>query len=86
MPLGILTGVYLAQAPGNSKLASAVRFSAKVLTGFPSILAGVFAYGAIVLATGGYSAIAGGNRAFDLDAAHHHPDCGKRHSPWCPPG
>jgi phosphate transport system permease protein len=30
-----------------------------VLTGFPSILAGVFAYGAIVLATGGYSAIAG---------------------------
>ncbi|HME59247.1 MAG TPA: phosphate ABC transporter permease PstA [Terracidiphilus sp.] len=60
IPLGVLTGVYLAQAPGDSKLASAVRFSAKVLTGFPSILAGVFAYGAIVLATGGYSAIAGG--------------------------
>ncbi len=60
VPLGILTGVYLAQAPGNSRLASSVRFSAKVLTGFPSILAGVFAYGAIVLATGGYSAIAGG--------------------------
>ncbi len=60
VPIGILTGVYLAQAPGKSKLASAVRFSAKVLTGFPSILAGVFAYGAIVLATGGYSAIAGG--------------------------
>ena len=60
IPLGVLTAVYLAQAPGDSKLASAVRFSAKVLTGFPSILAGVFAYGAIVLATGGYSAIAGG--------------------------
>ena len=30
-----------------------------MLTGFPSILAGVFAYGAVVLATGGYSAIAG---------------------------
>ena len=60
VPLGILTGVYLAQAPADSKLASAVRFAAKVLTGFPSILAGVFAYGAIVLATGGYSAIAGG--------------------------
>jgi len=30
-----------------------------VLTGFPSILAGVFAYGAVVTATGGYSAIAG---------------------------
>lgn len=60
VPLGVFTGVYLAQAPGDSKLASAVRFSAKVLTGFPSILAGVFAYSAIVLATGGYSAIAGG--------------------------
>jgi len=60
VPLGILTGVYLAQAFSESKLASAVRFSAKVLTGFPSILAGVFAYGAIVLLTGGYSAVAGG--------------------------
>ena len=60
VPIGVLTAVYLAQAPGNNKLASAVRFSAKVLTGFPSILAGVFAYGAIVLATGGYSALAGG--------------------------
>lgn len=35
-------------------------FAAKVLTGFPSILAGVFAYGALVLLTGGYSAVAGG--------------------------
>ncbi len=58
VPLGVLTGLFLAQAP-NSKLAGSVRFSAKVLTGFPSILAGVFAYGAIVLATGGYSSIAG---------------------------
>jgi hypothetical protein len=49
--------IYLAQA--ESRLAAAVRFCAKVLTGFPSILAGVFAYGAIVLTTGGYSAFAG---------------------------
>ena len=60
VPLGVLTGVYLAQAPSESKLASEVRLCSKVLTGFPSILAGVFAYGAIVLITGGYSAIAGG--------------------------
>ena len=60
VPLGILTGIYLAQAPGDNKLASTVRLCSKVLTGFPSILAGVFAYGAIVLTTGGYSAIAGG--------------------------
>jgi phosphate transport system permease protein len=58
MPLGILTGVFLAQAK-DSKLAGTVRFAAKVLTGFPSILAGVFAYGAVVLATGGFSAVAG---------------------------
>jgi phosphate transport system permease protein len=43
----------------ESRVATAVRFCAKILTGFPSILAGVFAYGAVVLATGGYSAIAG---------------------------
>lgn len=57
VPFGVLTGVYLAQAKG--RLAETVRFCAKVLTGFPSILAGVFAYGAIVLATGRFSAIAG---------------------------
>ena len=59
VPLGVIVGVFLAQAPADSRLAGAVRFSAKVLTGFPSILAGVFAYGAIVLTTGGYAAIAG---------------------------
>jgi phosphate transport system permease protein len=59
IPLGVLSALFMAQAPDGSTLASAVRFSAKVLTGFPSILAGVFAYGAIVLATGGYSAVAG---------------------------
>lgn len=59
VPLGILSAVFLAQAPPGNRLANVVRFSAKVLTGFPSILAGVFAYGAVVLATGGYSAVAG---------------------------
>jgi phosphate transport system permease protein len=58
LPVGVLTAVYLAQAR-DSRLAGAIRFCAKVLTGFPSILAGVFAYGAIVLTTGGYSAFAG---------------------------
>jgi len=58
VPVGLLTAIFLAQNP-HSGLSGIVRFSAKVLTGFPSILAGVFAYGAIVLTTGGYSAIAG---------------------------
>lgn len=59
IPFGIMTAVYLSQAEQSSKLAQGVRFAAKVLTGFPSILAGVFAYGAVVLAMGGYSAFAG---------------------------
>ena len=57
VPVSLMTAIYLAQA--ESRLAAWVRFCAKVLTGFPSILAGVFAYGAIVLTTGGYSAFAG---------------------------
>jgi phosphate transport system permease protein len=58
VPVGVLTAIYLSKAR-ESRLAGAIRFCAKVLTGFPSILAGVFAYGAVVLATGGYSAFAG---------------------------
>jgi phosphate transport system permease protein len=58
VPVGLLTAVSLAQSP-KSRLSYIVRFCAKILTGFPSILAGVFAYGAIVLTTGGYSAFAG---------------------------
>jgi phosphate transport system permease protein len=57
-PAGVLTAIYLSQAE-SSRLTTAIRFCAKVLTGFPSILAGVFAYGAVVLVTGGFSAVAG---------------------------
>src|SRR5262245_3714930 len=60
VPLGILSAVFLAQAEKRNHLANSVRFAGKVLTGFPSILAGVFAYGAVVLVTGGFSAFAGG--------------------------
>jgi phosphate transport system permease protein len=58
-PIGVLSAIFLAETDASNKLAQTVRFAAKVLTGFPSILAGVFAYGAIVLATGGFSAVAG---------------------------
>jgi phosphate transport system permease protein len=59
VPVGLLSAIFLAQSEG-SRVANTVRFCAKVLTGFPSILAGVFAYGAVVLTTGGYSSLAGG--------------------------
>ena len=60
LPVGILAAVYLAKLGPASKLATITRFLGKVLTGFPSILSGVFIYAALVLAMGSYSAIAGG--------------------------
>jgi phosphate transport system permease protein len=60
VPFGILGAVFLAEIGPESRLAQVVRFCAKILTGFPSILAGVFAYGVVVLLTGGFSAVAGG--------------------------
>jgi phosphate transport system permease protein len=60
VPFGILAAVFLAEFGPESKTASGVRFCAKLLTGLPSILAGVFAYGLVVLTTGTFSAPAGG--------------------------
>ena len=60
IPLGVLAAVYLAEISPESRLARVSRFLSKVLTGFPSILAGVFVYAVVVLAMGTYSAIAGG--------------------------
>jgi phosphate transport system permease protein len=60
VPFGILAAVYLAEFGPETKIASAVRFAAKVLSGLPSVLAGLFAYASVVLLTGTYSAPAGG--------------------------
>jgi phosphate transport system permease protein len=60
VPFGIMAAVFLAVIGPESKLASAVRFTAKTLSGFPSILAGVFAYAAVVMMFRTYSAPAGG--------------------------
>jgi phosphate transport system permease protein len=60
VPVGVLAASYLALLGPTTKTAGTVRFAAKVLTGMPSVLAGVFAYAAVVLLTGGFSAPAGG--------------------------
>jgi phosphate transport system permease protein len=60
IPVGILAAVFLAELGPTTRLAQVARFAAKTMTGLPSILAGVFAYAAVVLLTGGYSAVAGG--------------------------
>jgi ABC-type phosphate transport system permease subunit len=65
IPIGILAAAFLADLDPDGKLSQWTRFLAKVLTGFPSILAGVFVYAVVVLAMGRYSALAGG-----ID---HHP-------------
>jgi phosphate transport system permease protein len=60
VPLGVVAAVFLAELQPASRLARGARFAAKTLTGLPSVLAGVFAYAVVVLATGSYSAPAGG--------------------------
>jgi phosphate transport system permease protein len=60
VPFGIVAAVYLAEFAPGSRLAKGAHFAAKVLTGLPSILAGLFAYASVVLLTGRYSAPAGG--------------------------
>ena len=60
VPFGILSAIVLAIFGPDTKLATAVRFCAKTLTGFPSILAGVFAFAAVVMVTKSFSAVAGG--------------------------
>ena len=60
VPFGILAAIFLAELGSDSKIAVAARFCAKIMTGLPSILAGVFAYASVVLVTGTYSAWAGG--------------------------
>ncbi|QOV90365.1 phosphate ABC transporter permease PstA [Humisphaera borealis] len=60
VPFGIMAAIFLTTFGARNPLSTFVRFAAKVMTGLPSILAGVFAYVAVVLLTGGFSAVAGG--------------------------
>jgi len=59
MPLGIATGIYLAEF-GAGRFAGVVRFVTDTLTGVPSIVVGVFVYTLVVVPMGGFSALAGG--------------------------
>jgi phosphate transport system permease protein len=59
VPLGILGAVYLSEFASNNRLSRAVRFFSEVMTGVPSIMVGVFAYGLIVVYMHHFSALAG---------------------------
>ncbi|MFM5979858.1 MAG: phosphate ABC transporter permease PstA [Sphaerospermopsis kisseleviana] len=64
IPTGVLAAIYLTEF-SNGKIARWVRFATNVLSGVPSIIAGVFAYSIVVLTLtnlnlGSYSALGGG--------------------------
>jgi phosphate transport system permease protein len=60
VPIGIGGGVYLAEFGRGTKLANAIRFTADVLNGVPSIVMGLAAYSLIVVPQHHFSAFAGG--------------------------
>ncbi len=59
-PPALLAALYICEYHPGGRLAGTVRFVAKLLTGIPSIICGVFAFAAVVLVTGKFSALAGG--------------------------
>ncbi len=58
VPLGVAAGVYLAEY-GRGRFATLVRYTTDVLSGVPSIVVGVAAYGLVVVPMGRFSALAG---------------------------
>ena len=60
VPMGIAGGIYLAEFGRGTKLANAVRFTADVLNGVPSIVMGIAIYSLIVVPQGHFSAFSGG--------------------------
>jgi len=60
-PIGVLTGIYLSEFCPNQTFRWGMQVAVNVLSGLPSILAGVFVYGILVINNLlGFSAIAGG--------------------------
>src|ERR1700690_2385873 len=59
VPVGVGAGIYLAEY-GHNRFGTAIRFTADVLNGVPSIVIGIVAYAIVVLRQGHFSALAGG--------------------------
>jgi phosphate transport system permease protein len=58
-PLGLFAGTYLAEYGMNDRLTAVIRFINDILLSAPSIIIGLFVYGAVVVPMGGFSAFAG---------------------------
>lgn len=67
VPIGLLTSIYLVEY-GRGALARTITFLVDVMTGIPSIVAGLFAYALFVLLTGnvGYRSGLGGSVALSV--------------------
>jgi phosphate transport system permease protein len=59
VPVGLLSGIYLAEFGQDSRVADQSRFAANVLMGMPSIVVGLFAYALVVKPLGHFSGYAG---------------------------
>jgi phosphate transport system permease protein len=59
VPLGIGSGIYIAEY-GRNRFGDALRFTADVLNGVPSIVIGIVVYGLVVVTQKHFSAFAGG--------------------------
>jgi len=58
-PIGLFAGTYLAEYGKHDRLTPVIRFINDILLSAPSIIIGLFVYGAIVVPMGGFSALAG---------------------------
>ncbi len=59
VPIGVGAGIYVAEY-GRNRFGDAIRFTADVLNGVPSIVIGIVAYSMVVLYQKHFSALAGG--------------------------
>jgi phosphate transport system permease protein len=59
VPVGFLTGVYLAEF-GGTRYPAVIRYVADLLNGVPSIVIGIFAYAVVVVPMKRFSTLAGG--------------------------
>jgi phosphate transport system permease protein len=59
IPVGVLTGIYLAEYSANAWFATPVRFMCDVLAGVPSIVVGILGYELLVVPMGHYNGYAG---------------------------
>ena len=62
VPIGLMTAIYLVEYGRTSRMASSIRFLVDVMTGIPSIVAGLFAYAlfAVFIGPGVHMGLGGG--------------------------